>query len=263
VLLAVVVYFGAVAAHAIGVRELEAFGSNWALDGFCLSFKDSALFHTHLLCFYADAAFAAVLFGLTRGVSRPELLDARNAIFSTFAHGCGHVYLLHATPEGQQPLMEQYPTPAEIALMLSGFFTFFSAFIYLHSRNPSALDLIQSAFHSYALAAWVPPLYLFTYVNTVLFFNLTGRRLMGTPRGEKDVFYDLEALLVSLPVAVVTWLEPLLCDAFLVRYGGHVWFDVSIPAGATLYLLLARRLPPRGATTASRASSSSHHLKAT
>jgi hypothetical protein len=252
VLLASIAYLGLVSAHATGLSKLSAFGTNWAADGFCLSFKDTAFFHTHLLCFYADTAFAALLFLISRGVTRPELEGARQGVLSTFMHGAGHVFLWWRTPTGPEPLIHQYPHPVEASVMLVGFFSFFFAFLSHHSgphkKIGPALILLQCAVHTVALAALVPPLYLFSYVNTVLLFNLTGGRLLGTAAADKDRFYDWEALLVSTPVAVVTWLEPLLCDSFLVRWGGHVWFDVSIPAGLTVYFLLAATQTPRGAT---------------
>jgi len=47
---------------------LERFGTNWAQDGFCLSFKDT-LYHTHLLCLYGDMVLAA---GLVRKRGRVQ-----------------------------------------------------------------------------------------------------------------------------------------------------------------------------------------------
>jgi len=252
VLFATMAYLCLIGAHATGISRLTAFGTHWAADGFCLSFKDS-IWHTHLLCLYSDTAFAALLFVLSRRASRPELAIVHPAVLSTFMHGLGHLFLWWRTPKSQhEPLIYQYPSPMEVSLMLVGFFSFFFAFLNGHDgghkRLGTTLMLLQCLLHTLALAALVPPLYLFTYVNTVLFFNLTGGRLFGTAAEEKDSFYDLEALLVSTPVAIVTWLEPLLCDSFLVRWGGHVWFDISIPAGAIVYFCLAAAQKPRPAS---------------
>ena len=52
-------------------------------------------------------------------------------------------------------------------------------------------------------------------------------------RAEKDEFYDLSALMITLPIGFVAWLEALSCDAFLVSVGGHFW------------CALARPFPPR------------------
>ena len=54
-------------------------------------------------------------------------------------------------------------------------------------------------------------------------------------RTDKDEAYDLAALLVSLPVGMVGWLEALSCDSFLVAYGGHVWYDLCIPLSMLVY----------------------------
>ena len=47
--------------------------------------------------------------------------------------------------------------------------------------------------------------------------------------------YDMYACLVSLPIMLATFAEPLLCDAFLIEWGGHVWFDTTIPVGVLVY----------------------------
>ena len=89
-----------------------------------------------------------------------------------------------------------------------------------------------------------PPKFIFTYVNTVIYCTQTGARLLGL-KGEKDRFYDLIAVMVNAPTTLVVWAEVLTCDSFLVRWGGHAWFDNSIPLTITLYYLVASSLPPR------------------
>ena len=67
--------------------------------------------------------------------------------------------------------------------------------------------------------------------------------------GNKDQFYALYALSQCLSSAAM-WAEPYLCDSLLVKYGGHVVFDYSIPLGFILYLAAASRMAPRKAKAA-------------
>ena len=79
-------------------------------------------------------------------------------------------------------------------------------------------------------------------MSTVLFLSIHGGDYLFS---EKDVFYDLRAVLVGTPIMIATWLEPLLCDRLLIDWGGHVYYDSAIPAGAVLYYLVASQLPPK------------------
>ena len=47
-----------------------------------------------------------------------------------------------------------------------------------------------------------------------------------------------------------SWAEPYLCDSLLVKYGGHVVFDYSIPLAFIVYLAAASRMEPRKAKAA-------------
>ena len=63
-------------------------------------------------------------------------------------------------------------------------------------------------------------------------------------REDKDVFYDLNAFIVTLPVGLVSWLEALSCDSFLKHVGGHVYYDAIIPASIFVYYAAALRYQP-------------------
>ena len=83
-------------------------------------------------------------------------------------------------------------------------------------------------------------------MNTVLNCNFIYAGIApGVPR---DRYYDASAW-VGVPIMAITWLEPLTCDSFLVRWGGHVWFDVSIPLAYFLYYQWGIRQPPRDGIT--------------
>ena len=71
-------------------------------------------------------------------------------------------------------------------------------------------------------------------------------RLLHGLDGAKDKYYALYALTQCLSSATM-WAEPYLCDSLLVKYGGHVVFDYSIPLAFIVYLAAASRMEPRGA----------------
>ena len=64
-------------------------------------------------------------------------------------------------------------------------------------------------------------------------------------REEKDVFYDLAALYINVPVGVVGWLEAMACDNLLVKIGGHFWYDTSIPLSFFAYYAVAWANQPK------------------
>lgn len=90
---------------------------------------------------------------------------------------------------------------------------------------------------------------LFSYSNTVIAFNLNGTNLVYGLDGEHDIFYALSAILVSVPVMLATWAEPLTCDLGLVSHGGHILFDFTIPIAMIMYYAVASRLPSRKSNT--------------
>ena len=79
----------------------------------------------------------------------------------------------------------------------------------------------------------------------------------------KDAYYDLSkrfrvfccfdlllhasssgAVLIALPVMLAAWIEPIFCDNWLIDWGGHVWFDISVPACILLYYAIVVLFTP-------------------
>ena len=99
-LVAIAGYTIAVVAHALGYFTLTAFGSNWAKDGFCVSFKDDYRWNSHLLCLYADTAFALALLFIAVTSTKVGVREVKENIISVFLHGCAHgsLFFLSAPP---------------------------------------------------------------------------------------------------------------------------------------------------------------------
>ena len=83
----------------------------------------------------------------------------------------------------------------------------------------------------------VPAAFGFTFVNAVLYL-LAGFAFLA---GKKGLFYTHYAVLVTLPNLPMVWIEGVACDAFLVKYGGHFWFDFMIPLMTLLYFFVVRQ----------------------
>ena len=59
----------------------------------------------------------------------------------------------------------------------------------------------------------------------------------------KDRYYDMESVLVDIPILLMTYVESITCDDFLVHYGGHVWFDMAVPFGFIVYYIILLAYP--------------------
>ena len=89
----------------------------------------------------------------------------------------------------------------------------------------------------------------FSYVNTVLFVNITGGQVIWGLEGLHDEYYALFSL-SGVVVMGSALLEPLMCDSTLINYGGHLVFDYSIPVATCAYYYYAKNhLKPRGSTS--------------
>jgi len=246
ILLSIVVYLCCIVAHVTGVLELIWFGKHWATDGFCVSFKET-VYDTHLLCFYGDAIAAVILAVLAHGKSdRSEFNVVKNNVGATFMHGAAHAMLWYAKPKGNASLVQSIGEHTQVAVLFVLVWGFYFAFLHFKDWQKRSISAIatgsQCAFHAAVTVSALPPQYLFTYANTVLFFSGVGSEMFCK---SKDRFYDMHALLCALPPAIVAWLEPLTCDNFLVNWGGHLWFDLSIPFGVMMYYCIVIKFEQR------------------
>lgn len=241
-----------VAAYTIAVLgqvlewwTLVSFGVNWISDGFCLSFKNSML-HTHLLCLYGNTVCSLILFILAGSSKREELANVRVGVGSVLMHGIGHAYVWYTDGTLRFGSIDE----TGLAVFLSQYvflILFFLIFVYKPNAWPTWMSLALSVLHSIVLTN-VPPIFIFPYVNLVITTTLIVALFASSPR---DVFYPLQMLTFCGPVSMA-FLEPLLCDQFLINYGGHLFYDLIIPFGFFVYYFVASGLPPRPCPSASK-----------
>lgn len=202
-------YLLVVVAHAVGRTAI--FGSHWAADGFCLSFKGT-LFQSHLLSFYCDTLWAVILFALPTA-GRLELGIVKQQSAAVLFHGLAHLMLWWFGDLSSGSLKGS----TKAVFVVGGLYVFY--FMFLKPHLPARLAHAQSAMHALISTFVVPPVYLFTYVNTVLSFNMIVVHLVRDPR---DRYFDLLSI-ASAAIMAMTWFEPLACDRFLIDWGGHLW----------------------------------------
>jgi len=231
------IYTTLVLGHVVDWWVLSSFGSNWLADGFCLSFK-STMFHTHLLSFYVDTGCALILFLLTFGQRREELSAVKAGAYSVLVHGMGHLYMWYSGGVGFGTAEEVGKTLAVAQYYI--LVPFFMIFMYKPKAWPLWVSVVLCGVNSMALVL-LPSILIFPYVNLVITVTGILALVLACPR---DVFYPMQVLTFVGPVTMA-FLEPLLCDSFLIDYGGHVYYDLVIPLGFVVYYLFAVQLPAR------------------
>jgi len=200
-------------------------------DGFCVSNRElSVYYQSHFLCFYADTAFCVLLYVLTtffRGnLTEENVKSQKDQCMAIFGHGCAHLFI--GLEEQKGNFDDAFELNNKVILIL---LFFYGTFI----RSVSS-SLMRTIFSTVAVTAihilYVPKHYAFTYVQTVFVLMATIEAMFK----DKSTFYASSAIMVSLPIVTVPWIEYLACDDFLVHYGGHVWFDISIPAFMIIHI---------------------------
>jgi len=102
----------------------------------------------------------------------------------------------------------------------------------LKKQYPVSVSAALSLVWSSVGLTLIPAQFGFTYVQTVLFFVSA---LSGMARTDKDIFYDLSTVIVSIPVGLAGWLEAVTCEYFIIWFGGHLVYDMTINIGLFVY----------------------------
>ena len=158
-----------------------------------------------------------------------------------FIHGCAHagVGLKGGQPHPTKAAFELLDSNTEVLKGLFGLAAFWFGIMngipeigHGSKVRQFALAIGITLFQS----CLVPEVYGFTFVNAILYL-LSGMCFLI---GEKGRFYNLNALLIVLPNLPMVWLEAVACDSFLIKYGGHFWFDFMIPFSVLVYFYYIR-----------------------
>mmetsp|Transcript_65199 Transcript_65199/g.108325 ORF Transcript_65199/g.108325 Transcript_65199/m.108325 type:complete len:268 (-) Transcript_65199:162-965(-) len=250
VLFNTVAFMLAVIVDALGLLSgVFALSGSFKKHGFCVT-APATLANSHLLCFYGDTigALAVAILGRSGARSGTKGVDAvARSSAGVFGHGVAHLALWNAGGAfgdvAAGPRIFE-PVPAGEGLVrLAGLTVFFG--LLFRSVGSISAPWLHSVLHAATLSLLVPPRFSFTYVQTALMLVASVCEL---GRADKDIFYDVHALMVSLPVGFFGWLEAMSCDVFLINMGGHAWYDWSIWISLIAYYFVARyALPQDGA----------------
>jgi hypothetical protein len=90
---------------------------------------------------------------------------------------------------------------------------------------------------------FVPGKIAFAFVQTILLLNHT---LVELTNENKNKYYSAVAFFIGTPIGLMAWVEGLTCDKFLIHFGGHLWYDMTIPISMTFYAMYVKSLQTCG-----------------
>lgn len=231
----------------IGISAI--FSPSYQADGFCVAHPTLSI---HGICFAVNAFLAAVMWYLTSSFA-PYVLSVKAAApikensVSLFGHGVGHLFIAIIETYGVRgdETFEVFRSGnGEVNNMMSGIGQCFAYLVLLgvwygfkkddQFRSPT-VALILAFIHNTLQFFIFPSKFFFVHVLMGVLGDCAISGLWFRTSDEKDIYYDLEALLVDVPILLMTFTEALGCDGFLLPYGGHLWFDMVVPFGFFAY----------------------------
>ena len=223
---------------------LAVFSASYLADGFCVANKHlHPALQGHAIAFYGDALMALCMASMVKlGREQFELSEAaltpiaKNMI-SLFGHGCGHLFLAvnASTMTGSSMVFENL-TMSQQLLALIGLFPVWYGFMRDKRRSIKVTCRFAMA-HNSLQVFFLPTRFFFTHVLMAVLLNSAVRWLSRDPR-EKTKYYAMESWLVDVPIVLASFFEAFTCDAFLIRYGGHLWFDMVVPIMFGVYFAI-------------------------
>lgn len=232
------VFLACVVLHSVG--RAQFFSTSYLNDGFCISNRSQPFWTSHAISFYADAATAFCMMGLVREGRRRGLSEAattpmsKNSM-SLLGHGVGHLFLATRAGGSGAGIFEDLSPVARLAVYLA-FMPVWYGFM-MDKRRSVVATVGFMMFHNTLQVFFLPTSLFFTHVLMAVLLNSAFRWLVR-PKADKTRYYAMEAWLVDVPILLASFGEALACDAFLMSWGGHVWFDMVVPVGFTVYYIM-------------------------
>mmetsp|Transcript_16197 Transcript_16197/g.48999 ORF Transcript_16197/g.48999 Transcript_16197/m.48999 type:complete len:275 (-) Transcript_16197:322-1146(-) len=219
-------------AHAVGKANL--FSESFQREGFCVKNSGDAYWSSHALSFYADCVGAAVILclllvtKLPKSAAKPLWVNVPGIL----AHGAAHMALSFAAASGEKTANAASGSPKDLLVLVA----FWVGLLKAADPDQGYVRLVLHSLLQTAIVVVIPAQYGFTYVQTVL---LVANSVAALCRSDKDVFYDLFGVLVSVPIGFVAWFESFACDKGFKDLGGHLFYDATIPVSILFYYALA------------------------
>jgi len=221
---------------------IDVFSTLYQEEGFCVHAKvENPWLRGHAMSFYACSAMALwmqflVYCGQQSGMSDDSLKPVKKNSISLFGHSLGHAYLAYQTNHatGGARIFEDLTFKGQM-LTFAALQVVWYGFMRQRSAKRSARFAFMLALFHNSLQVFILPTRLF--FTHVLLAVLASSSYRGFNREYKDktIYYALEAWLVDVNILVMTFVESFTCETFLIHIGGHVWFDMVVPLGFTVY----------------------------
>jgi len=243
VLAMVSIFFVLLILHEFNV--IDVFSNLYQNEGFCVAaITSSPWLRGHALSFYACCLMAAwmrlmVSFGDHCGMSSESLKPIKKNSISLFGHSLGHAFLAYNTNNlsGGTRVFEDLSFTGRMVTFVVLQFVWYGFMRQRNSKRSHLTAFSLALFHNSLQTFILPSRWFFTHV---LIAVLTSSALRGIGRDPKDktIYYALEAWFVDVNILVMTFVEAFTCESFLMHIGGHVWFDMVVPVGFTVYFFL-------------------------
>lgn len=221
------------------------FDKDWIKNGFCVSNFDVPYLNSHDTSFYSDVITASVmlcLYSMWRKEPHMKGINTSNIVvtaLSTLGHGCGHGFAAYAMRQIALQEKDEAETVEDLKswpLFVLFALIFWVPLLKASCNRMSWLQIVPCALVAQYGTATIPPQFGFTYTQTVLFLAHAINELTRPPR-EKGWEYAVYPMMVSVPVAIMGWVEPLACTAFYKGIGGHFWYDTTIGIGIVSFYI--------------------------
>jgi hypothetical protein len=239
------------------VLHFEIFDPSWKEEGFCVKNRDVSHWNSHDMCFYFDTAASLLLvavYFLYSGSQSPQVnKELITNIPGILGHGIAHgaigrairmddsMYAGDVWETGYQRIKKGTTSTPElvqglVALSLFWLFLIKATLPAWSYRGVALLSLVVMA-----IQAFIPQVFGFTYVQTVLLVLFSVAQL-SRPSEEKGFSYALYPAIVGLPLALISFLESTMCSAFVRDWlYGHLVYDAYIPVSIFIWYLLCRK----------------------
>jgi hypothetical protein len=164
-------------------------------------------------------------------------LHANN--LGTFFHGCAHMYLAFRETSGNLSPSQRYTDNMGLLKVFVGLGLFWYGFMRgIFDDGPEYVRIASALFFNCIHIFLVPGKFGFSYVALALTLCYTSKALFG----EKGKYYNALSICLAWTGTFQLWAEGLACDQFMVNYGGHLLYDMSIPIGYLIFFTYARHV---------------------
>jgi len=223
--------------------EANVFDSSWRENGFCVTNVDVPYWNSHDACLYFDTVAGIVLAVVYWFLSSAPGMELANGqmkmgIPGIVAHGLGHGAVGAAMRTGQGLPDDPYETGfatyrnmESTALLASQVTNVVFWLCLLKASMPNVKNgwIVLASAASIAAQLFVPQIFGFTYVQTVLMIAFSVNQLLRDV-SEKDFHYALYPAMVGFPLTLIGWMESTQCTSFVKdSLYGHLAYDGYIP----------------------------------